>query len=542
MELFVSSAPGCNLPLGCHVGIRVGDVLKQGRYEPQRCYHFPKFERRRNAKIDIYQHVGTCSVVVDPDAKSVHEVTVAQNDPTLPAMRLKVDIQADAAIADGAKPREQRAQVLKRSAEQYLTRHSVQERLSAAVKALLKLQPPDPTDFICKHLKGELVNGGGTQESFAKFDSRPTTETTARAKPEAAAQDQTVEQMRQKAKGIFEMAAADGSLEEAIEAAHKSKPTTGANKESEALVSARTKTLDILSKATEDGSLEVHLKEIAEARHAPSASASSSPSKKAPTARDMELKKTTKTALMNACLDGSLDAALDSKVVPRKKEETASGRPKESASADVHALRKKACDVLELASGNGNLEAVMEEVRQQRLAKEGGSPNRSPPKKDLDALRSSACKILMEASANGELEKKLAQVHGGPPGGAAGQEDIESVRKIAADVLGQALSDGSLADFLKETKSKQDPTEAEKRQKIEDVRKLTCNVLTEAVNDGSLTKALEENSKDTQEPQSKSVGAIRTEACDMLLEASDDGGLDELLAEMRAKKEAAKAA
>ena len=27
------------------------------RYEPQRCYNFPQLDRRRNAKVDIYQHV-----------------------------------------------------------------------------------------------------------------------------------------------------------------------------------------------------------------------------------------------------------------------------------------------------------------------------------------------------------------------------------------------------------------------------------------------------------------------------------------------------
>jgi len=39
--------------------MRVGrDELPEiARYEPQRCYNFPQLDRRRNAKVDIYQHV-----------------------------------------------------------------------------------------------------------------------------------------------------------------------------------------------------------------------------------------------------------------------------------------------------------------------------------------------------------------------------------------------------------------------------------------------------------------------------------------------------
>jgi len=153
MEVRVESAAGFDLPPGCYVGVRVGDVLKQGRYEPQRCYHFPTMERRRNAKIDIYRHVGSCIVAVDPDAKSFHEVSVASSDPTVPEMKLKVNVQQSA--VDVGKQREAKTKAVKNQAKDYLSKFSIEEKLSEAVKALLREQPADPTDFLCRFLSGD---------------------------------------------------------------------------------------------------------------------------------------------------------------------------------------------------------------------------------------------------------------------------------------------------------------------------------------------------------------------------------------------------
>lgn len=156
MELRVETADGCALPNGCYVGVRVGDVLKQGRYEPQRCYHFPAMERRRNAKIDVYQHVGTCVVAVDPGTKSMHEVTVTSTEPSFPATRLKVCVQSKSEEVS-KQQREERTNALKNQAKDYLTKHSIEERLSEAVKALLKEQPDDPTEFLCRQLRGNVL-------------------------------------------------------------------------------------------------------------------------------------------------------------------------------------------------------------------------------------------------------------------------------------------------------------------------------------------------------------------------------------------------
>jgi hypothetical protein len=161
------------------VAVRVGEVLKQGRYEPNRAYNFPAGDRHRNAKIDIYRHVGACVVAVDPDTKADHEVTVSCSDPSLSAIKLNVNVQSVAAQVQKQR-REEKAKNVKNQAEGYLARYSIEERLSAAVKALLKEQPANPTDFLCKFLaaaEGETPyinrtkNGSSKKATIGKAES-----------------------------------------------------------------------------------------------------------------------------------------------------------------------------------------------------------------------------------------------------------------------------------------------------------------------------------------------------------------------------------
>jgi len=142
------------VPIGCYVGVRVGDILKQGRYEPQRCYNFPAIERRRNAKIDVYRHIGTCVVGVDPEAKSFHEVNVQSTDGSSLGMKLKVNVSSTCDLGAG-KQHEARMKAVKDQAKDYLSKHRIEEKLSGAVKDMLRERPADPTDFICRHLRGE---------------------------------------------------------------------------------------------------------------------------------------------------------------------------------------------------------------------------------------------------------------------------------------------------------------------------------------------------------------------------------------------------
>jgi len=168
----VESSDGYAMPAGCFVGVRVGDVLKQGRYEPSRCYHFPAPDRRRNAKIDVYRHIGSCFIPVDPEAKFSNEVRVASLDPSVAEMRLRVDVSAGS--AESIKQREARSKQVRNQAKDYLGKHNVEEKLSEAVKALLKDQPADPTEFLCTFLRASAdAEKGRTAPQNAPTPSAP---------------------------------------------------------------------------------------------------------------------------------------------------------------------------------------------------------------------------------------------------------------------------------------------------------------------------------------------------------------------------------
>jgi len=144
----VEAVPGCSLPNGCFVGVRVGEVLKQGRYDPSCCYRFPATERQRSAKIDLYQHLGTCNAVVDPETNANNEVTISGSNTDGGELRLKVTTRTEL-----SKAREERKVEVKKQAKDYLGRHCVEERLGNAVKALLAEQPENATEFLVAHLR-----------------------------------------------------------------------------------------------------------------------------------------------------------------------------------------------------------------------------------------------------------------------------------------------------------------------------------------------------------------------------------------------------
>merc|ERR1719440_1475692 len=97
MEVCVQAAAGCSMPTGTYVAVKVGDVLKQGRYEANRAYHFPQAERRRTAKVDVFKHVGSCVVPVDPEVSLSSDFKVSSVDKSVGDLRLRVNVQPNKA-------------------------------------------------------------------------------------------------------------------------------------------------------------------------------------------------------------------------------------------------------------------------------------------------------------------------------------------------------------------------------------------------------------------------------------------------------------
>jgi len=161
MQVQVEAGAGCNLPVGCYVGVRLGDVLKQGRYNPAQNYKFPRLERRRNAKIDLYKHVGQCTVALDPEIKTNSEVKISTGDPEISQLSLKVSAQperggkvTEVAAEEQKDQKGERAKQVKQQAARYMMKHGIEEKLSDAMKQVLKEKPEDPIEFICRQLLG----------------------------------------------------------------------------------------------------------------------------------------------------------------------------------------------------------------------------------------------------------------------------------------------------------------------------------------------------------------------------------------------------
>lgn len=246
MELRVEAALGFTLPKNCFIGVRVGDVLKQGRYEPQRCFNFPQLDRRRNAKVDIYQHVGTCMVAVDPDTKATHEVAVTSLDPETPASRIKIHVQAMS--EENKQQREQRTKALKVQARDYLMKYSIEERLSEAVKALLKEQPADPTAFLCKQLTDWDKASAVTKEAAPAASELP-----------QVFEDESVNRLRKDAREAFVRATDDGSLESAlnsVKGGRNAHGKDGGSKDSAGKEDVRLRVSNLLVDSAENGDLE----------------------------------------------------------------------------------------------------------------------------------------------------------------------------------------------------------------------------------------------------------------------------------------------
>jgi hypothetical protein len=255
MELRVESLEGSSLPPGCYVGIRVGEVLKQGRYEPQRCYHFPHVDRRRNAKIDVYQHIGSCLVAVDPETTSEHSVGLTATDPSFSGMRLKVNVSSKGDVLN-KQQREERTKALKNQAKDYLCKHGIEERLSEAVKALLKEQPADPTEFLCRQLRGS--------------DALPEpTSPQGELLPLGNAEEDERSQLRQKAYTALTQANTEGKLDQVFGDIAQAKPQqveeprdTSVRDPASDLQVLRQQACEVLVQASETGHLTKVLDEV----------------------------------------------------------------------------------------------------------------------------------------------------------------------------------------------------------------------------------------------------------------------------------------
>lgn len=367
MEIHVEAANADMLPKGCYVSVRVGDVLKQGRYEPQRAYNFPGIDRRRDVRIDVYQHVGTCLLAAEPDSSSVHDTFATSTHPDFPAMKFKVNVTTK--TEEVQKSKTDRAAKMKGKAKEYLGRHRIEENLSEAVKALLKEQPTDPLEFICKYLGGKKEAGPG--KSLA-----PVTSSKVGSKPMKARQDSTcpgpesfvdldggdadprnyVQDVRSEMAGLLVEAAHNGQLKDALGAF---------NKESQAKAAKlRVNVGNALMAAADNGDFEKILKDLSPAKNGTE-----------------QLRQKAANLLLQSAENGDLRKALS--------ELNAIGQP-----SPRDETRKKAAALLVEAADNGQLKKALEEIKGRSEA-------------NMKKLQLDVGNLLMAAMENGDLERAV---------------------------------------------------------------------------------------------------------------------------------------
>ncbi|CAE7473914.1 unnamed protein product [Symbiodinium natans] len=358
MEVHVESANVDMLPKSCYVSVRVGETLKQGRYEPQRAYTFSAIDRRRDVRIDVYQHVGSCLLSAEPDSASVHDVFATSTHPDFPAMKFKAwegrlvleQVSMSTRSEDIQKSKTDRAEKISKM------KGRAKEKLSEAVKAsrrkgtglfrkveisllayvharqalkdVLRKERPDgdAVDFVCKYLM-VLRRLKAKESGSTKASSRPLQKD---KEPEKPGEESFVsidgtagrkrpllwklmpERLRAIATGPAQRfagcpveAADNGQLESALKDA---KTDPGEAEAAKAAAKAKLKTAHLLMSAAENGDLEEAVRQVkAEPDKNPTVEEAEA-AKEAAQAAKVKLK--TAHLLMSAAENGDLEEAV----------------------------------------------------------------------------------------------------------------------------------------------------------------------------------------------------------------------------------------
>lgn len=388
-------------PPSCYASVKVGEVLKQGRYDAQRWYHFPQADRPRTAKIDIFRHVGAATLSIDPERQFAQEVKVVGSEPAFEGMTMKVDVrQSSSKLASAERDaRNEAIAVSKSKAKDYMSLHGIEEKLAKAVRALLKEQPPSPTEFLWRFIRGSGNDGDAatcqaTCRNCGNFCNRE----------ETAQVD--IDQLRANARDMLFKASADGALSQILQEVQQEALSTDIRVSSvKSVDNLREQACRRLMQACEEGTLEKTLQEV-------------QTESKLNTQKPKDLTTLQKQAgnvLVMAAQDGSLESAL----------KYVGAQPQHGGQRDqqnLAALRKEAGELLLSAASTGILEGHVDEMMKE--SKRAAV--------DVANLRKQARTVLVDARDDGRLETCLQEV------------EVDMIRKRTNDVLAQASADGSL--------------------------------------------------------------------------------------------------
>jgi len=155
------------MPKDCFLSVRVGETQKLSRLAASRMYHFPKSGERRFGKIEVFRRIGTCNVDVDPSNKDLREVVINCMDAGFGTLGLKVSVTKDGkpdSTSEEVAPVEGKKEGSKvKAAKEYLSKHSLEVRLSEAMQAVLRERPEDPAEYLAAKLLETPPRVGGVK-------------------------------------------------------------------------------------------------------------------------------------------------------------------------------------------------------------------------------------------------------------------------------------------------------------------------------------------------------------------------------------------
>lgn len=150
MELRLQAADGCALPPDTYICVKIGDVLKQQRYDSKKALSFPSVVHRRQAKVDLFRRIGTCEVELNPAVHGVQEIAVVKTDAGAGPLRLKLDVQPTAPVdLKGMMKSPHNIS----SARAYLAEHNLEQMFQNVVQLLLNDRPQNPKEYICTYVQ-----------------------------------------------------------------------------------------------------------------------------------------------------------------------------------------------------------------------------------------------------------------------------------------------------------------------------------------------------------------------------------------------------
>eukprot|EP00746_Dinoflagellata_sp_MGD_P012664 gnl/MRDRNA2_/MRDRNA2_127076_c0_seq1.p1 gnl/MRDRNA2_/MRDRNA2_127076_c0~~gnl/MRDRNA2_/MRDRNA2_127076_c0_seq1.p1 ORF type:complete len:513 (-),score=100.66 gnl/MRDRNA2_/MRDRNA2_127076_c0_seq1:23-1561(-) len=161
MDLWLEADSG-NTPISkdCFFSVRIGDVQKQYRYDPTRTYHFPEMSDKRYGRVDLFKHVGSVQVNVDPAISGPRDLVMSCSDGS-GDVNLKLDLRksnvksskmmSEPEATKKKEAKDKRAEVVLQG-KTFLSKSGIEDILFDSMTNLLREKPANPRKWLSDYI------------------------------------------------------------------------------------------------------------------------------------------------------------------------------------------------------------------------------------------------------------------------------------------------------------------------------------------------------------------------------------------------------